>query len=187
MKIKIALLFILLVSISNASIVKVSRVIDGDTFETSEGEKVRMIGINAPEISDFYGEQAKNYLIRLILNKKIELVSDNFSSDRDRYGRLLRYVKLEGVDINQKMIADGYAFAYLKFNFSKSTSYEAVQVKSRELNQGIWGNSTGNVSNFQETIKDKQGTQNSIPTKYYIIGTLVSSLIIFGIYSAIKK
>jgi micrococcal nuclease len=184
MKTKITLLFILLVSICHASYVTVSRVIDGDTFETGNGEKVRMIGINAPEISDFYGEEAKNYLIRLILNKKIELISDNFSSDRDRYGRLLRYVKLEGVDINQKMIADGYAFAYLKFNFSKSTSYEAVQVKSRELNQGIWGNS-------QEELKSSKIENKTVdtkyPKKYYVVAFLLILLLFLGLYSVIKK
>ena len=45
---------------------KVTRIIDGDTFETETGEKVRLIGINAPEISDIYGQEAKEHLASLI-------------------------------------------------------------------------------------------------------------------------
>jgi len=88
---------------------KVTRIIDGDTFETETGEKVRLIGINAPEISDIFGQEAKQYLSDLIENKIVELQSDNISNDRDRYQRLLRYVILDGVDINKKMVSDGFA------------------------------------------------------------------------------
>ncbi len=107
---------------------KVTRVIDGDTFETETGEKVRLIGINAPEISDIFGQEAKQYLSDLILNKTVELQSDNISNDRDRYQRLLRYIILDGVDINKKMISDGFAFAYLKYHFSNSSEYEQAQI-----------------------------------------------------------
>ncbi len=86
-----------------------TRIIDGDTFETETGEKVRLIGINAPEISDIFGQEAKQYLSDLIENKIVELQSDNISNDRDRYQRLLRYVILDGVDINKKMVSDGFA------------------------------------------------------------------------------
>jgi micrococcal nuclease len=48
---------------------KVTRIIDGDTFETETGEKVRLIGINAPEISDIFGQEAKQHLANLIDQK----------------------------------------------------------------------------------------------------------------------
>src|SRR5699024_5466472 len=99
---------------------KVTRVIDGDTFEIESGEKVRLIGINAPEMSDFYGLEAKEHLTDLIENKSVYLQPDNISNDRDRYQRLLRYVIIGGIDVNKKMISDGFAFAYLKYKFSKS-------------------------------------------------------------------
>jgi micrococcal nuclease len=54
---------------------KVTRIIDGDTFETETGEKVRLIGINAPEISDIFGQEAKQYLSDLIENKTVDLQS----------------------------------------------------------------------------------------------------------------
>jgi micrococcal nuclease len=84
---------------------KVTRVIDGDTFETDTGEKVRLIGINAPEISDIFGQEAKQHLSDLIENKTVDLQTDNISNDRDRFQRLLRYVILDGVDINKKMVS----------------------------------------------------------------------------------
>jgi endonuclease YncB( thermonuclease family) len=50
---------------------KVTRIIDGDTFETETGEKVRLIGINAPEISDIFGQEAKQHLANLIDQKQL--------------------------------------------------------------------------------------------------------------------
>ena len=48
------------------------------------------------------------------MSKTVELQRDEISKDKDRYERLLRYVILEGIDINKKMIFEGYLFAYLK-------------------------------------------------------------------------
>ena len=165
---------------------KVTRVIDGDTFETETGEKVRLIGINAPEISDLFGQEAKQYLSDLIENKTVVLQSDNISKDRDRYQRLLRYVILDGVDINKKMVSDGFAFAYLKFNFKNSIEYEQSQIEARETNKGIWGNSK------KETIfneQEKKGTTfwQDITPKTYFIGFLVLILLIIGFYNYFKK
>jgi micrococcal nuclease len=165
---------------------KVIRVIDGDTFETENGEKVRLIGINAPEISDFYGQEAKNYLMSIVKNKIVELKTDNTSSDRDRYNRLLRYVFLSGVDINKKMILDGFGFAYLKFHFDKSDEYEKAQIISRELNKGIWGNSKKETNNLQKEKFDISIWTN-LSFKTYIVGSLVFLLSIIGIYSYFKK
>ena len=130
---------------------KVKRVIDGDTFETESGEKVRLIGINAPELSDIFGNEAKKYLSELIENKNIFLQCDNLSNDRDRYERLLRYVILDGVDINKKMVSEGFAFAYLKYHFSKSNDYEQAQMQAAETNKGIWGNNKKETS-FKNSI-----------------------------------
>jgi micrococcal nuclease len=165
---------------------KVTRVIDGDTFETETGEKVRLIGINAPEISDIFGEEAKQYLSDLIENKTVDLQTDNISNNRDHYQRLLRYVILDGVDINKKMVSDGYAFAYLKYHFSKSTDYEQAQIQSREANNGIWGDSK------KETIINEQEKKETIfwqdlSPKAYFVGSLVLFLLLVGLYNYFKK
>ncbi|MCD6381577.1 MAG: thermonuclease family protein, partial [Candidatus Aenigmarchaeota archaeon] len=69
---------------------EVSYVIDGDTIVLKNKQRVRLIGMNAPEIGDFYANDAKKYLCGLVCNKTIILESDKI--DRDQYGRLLRYV-----------------------------------------------------------------------------------------------
>ena len=165
---------------------KVRRVIDGDTFEAETGEKVRLIGINAPEISDIFGQEAKQYLSDLIENKTVDLQADNSSNNRDRYQRLLRYVILEGVDINKKMVSDGFAFAFLKYNFSKSTEYKHAQILSREANKGIWGDSKKEIIIYEH--ENKQTTfLRELSTKTYLLGYLVLILLIVGTYNYFKK
>ena len=165
---------------------KVTRVIDGDTFETESGEKVRLIGINAPEMSDFYGLEAKIYLKNLVENKVVDLKTDNISNDRDRYQRLLRYVIIDGIDVNKKMVADGFAFAYLKYKFSKSDLYENAQIGAREKNLGIWGNSQ-NESSKPKQFDETQGFWKTISPKAYFIISILILLILYGLYTYFKK
>jgi micrococcal nuclease len=165
---------------------KVKRIIDGDTFETEAGEKVRLIGINAPEISDIFGQEAKQHLASLIGGRDIELQSDQISSDRDRYNRLLRYVVLNGVDINRQMLLDGYAFAYLKYGFDRETEYKNAQLTASESGVGIWGN------NEKEKIVKQHDDQSegffrSLSSKAYFIMALVIILILIGFRSYYKR
>ena len=135
------IIFIILTTASfftYAQFTKVYRVIDGDTFETITGEKVRLIGINAPEIGDIFGIESKDHLYKLITGIEVELVSDKFSNNTDKYGRNLRYVLVNGDDINKQMISDGYAIAYLKYRFSKNEEYKNAQLESMSLDKGIW-------------------------------------------------
>ena len=115
------LLFIPLVSFGQDT--KVIRIIDGDTFEIENGDKVRMIGIDAPELKDNNGLESKNHLKFLIENKYVSLIKDEKNKNKDFFGRLLRYVYLNNYDVNLKMIEDGYANVYTKFKFTKSKEY----------------------------------------------------------------
>jgi micrococcal nuclease len=165
---------------------KVTRIIDGDTFETETGEKVRLIGINAPEISDIFGQEAKQYLSQLILDKNVELQSDNISNDRDRYQRLLRYIIVDGIDINKKMVSDGFAFAYLKYHFSKSNDYEQAQLEARETNKGIWGDSKKETI-IKEQEKKETSFWKDLSPKAYFVGFLVIILFLVGLFTYFKK
>jgi len=73
--------------ISNSAVM---RIIDGDTFEMASGEKIRLLCVDTPEENEKGFEEAKQYLSDLILNKKIRL--EKGVTDKDQYGRLLRYV-----------------------------------------------------------------------------------------------
>lgn len=92
----------------------VDRVVDGDTIYVSNSagvaEKVRFIGIDTPEEGKCGFSDSKAALEDLLGGHLVEL-SPGATTDRDRYGRLLRYVEVNGTDIGLQLIADGYAIA----------------------------------------------------------------------------
>lgn len=89
----------------------VIRVIDGDTFELYSGEIVRMICIDSPELGDAGSYEAKEYLEDLILDKEVRMEKD--VSEKDKYGRLLRYVWVDSygdeIFVNKMLVEEGYA------------------------------------------------------------------------------
>jgi endonuclease YncB( thermonuclease family) len=90
--------------------VLVTGVVDGDTVVVSPGGQVRVIGIDTPERGQrCYGE-ATEALKKLVLNKRVQIVSGK-TENRDRYRRLLRYVDVDGVDAGRSMIEHGFAIA----------------------------------------------------------------------------
>lgn len=131
----------------------VDRVVDGDTIvvsRPSESEqKVRLIGINSPESVDprravqCYGKEASDYLKLLLTGKQVTLVSDASQSDRDKYDRLLRYVFLDTENINQRMIADGYAYEYTyDVPYKYQLDFKSAQ-NNAEINRlGLWSKQT---------------------------------------------
>ena len=166
--------------------IKVTRIIDGDTFETETGDRVRLVGINAPEIRDIFGEEAKQHLILLIEGKTVDLEPDHTSNDRDRYNRLLRYIILDNIDINKQMVLDGYAFAYLKYHFDKEAEYKDAQLSAERNSAGIWGNSNkGKIISEQNSTKEN--LFNNISSEAYIIGGFIILLIFIGCYYYFKK
>ena len=129
---------------------KVERIIDGDTIRvTIDGRSVlvRFIGINAPEIehsnetAECFGYNSKFYLQSLIANSSVRLESDPNDSNKDKYGRLLRYVYPEdGTILNEKLVREGYAFAVV---YNKGNRYErllkSAQMDAQQNKVGYWG------------------------------------------------
>ena len=112
-------------------------VIDGDTFILSNGETVRLIGIDAPELSQPGGDKSRQYLTRLILKKGVTLKKGR--EDRDKYNRLLRFVYLGGTCINGEMIKQGYAEArYLTSNDSIRERYIQLEIEAEITKAGLW-------------------------------------------------
>lgn len=92
-------------------------VVDGDTIRMN-GEKIRLVGFNTPEISEpacpaeaAKGEQAKLRLLELLNSGSIALAA-TADRDRDRYGRLLRQVTVNGRDVADTLISEGLAEPY---------------------------------------------------------------------------
>ena len=88
----------------------VTRVIDGDTFEIDSGEHVRFICVDAPERGMKGAEEASEFLTELIENKTVLLERD--VSERDAYGRLLRYVFMDDVFVNRLLVRKNYATVF---------------------------------------------------------------------------
>lgn len=128
--------------LSNKTPAVVSRVIDGDTIVIVSGEKVRLIGINTPEKGRPYFEEAKDKLAEVVEGKTVELEKD--ISERDRYGRLLRYIWLDGACVNLEMVRQGFAFSY---TYPPDVKYQdkilAAQKQAREKQIGLWAPTNG--------------------------------------------
>lgn len=89
----------------------VTYVFDGDSIEVEiEGrkEEIRMIGINAPEGDECFGERARDALMTYLNGGVVDLAGGS-DVDVDQYGRLLRYVYVDAENINGQMLADGNA------------------------------------------------------------------------------
>jgi len=99
------LMFLVLISCVNTE--KVTGVVDGDTFTIKDGMSVRLLGINAPELNEPGGDIAKDILTSLILNRNVRLEKD--ITDKDNYGRLLRYVYQGNTFVNAEIVRNGYA------------------------------------------------------------------------------
>ena len=93
-----------------ASQAEVIRVIDGDTIVIAGDERVRPIGIDTPEKGQCGFEEAKQALEKLLASGPATFYSGT-TSDKDMYGRLLRYIEVEGIDVGLNLISNGFAIA----------------------------------------------------------------------------
>jgi len=128
--------------------VKVFKVIDGDTFWVDDGNsqfKVRFIGIDAPETRNtkfkkkgYYAQEAKDYLTKVSLHKKVKLVWD--VQKVDRYQRALAYVYLEdGTFLNANLVENGYAVvSTFPPNIKHVDLFLKLQYNAREKQYGLW-------------------------------------------------
>jgi len=124
-----------------SSIFKVFRTIDGDTIELTNGQMVRLLGIDTPEKRQYYYEEASKRLEELTKGKEVFLEKD--VTNRDNYGRLLRYVYVGSLFVNLEMIKEGYAQAFvvapnLKYSYVFLKADNATKVKGI----GIWINNS---------------------------------------------
>ena len=119
---------------------QVTSIIDGDTIYIEGGEKVRLVCINTPEVGEEGYEEARDYLESLVLYHEISLEKDK--SERDQYGRLLRYVYTwDGRFVNEMLVREGYAKAY---RFPPDTKYcdlmEKAEASAKAERLGLWKN-----------------------------------------------
>lgn len=125
-------------------LVKVKRVIDGDTILLQNGERIRYIGVNAPEIdhspkgAEPLGREAKEANRRLVEGKRVRLEFD--AERRDKYGRLLAYVFLEdGTFANGWLVERGLAKAVsYPPNLKYQDLLKKLEQEAQEKRLGVW-------------------------------------------------
>lgn len=136
-------------------IARVRFVYDGDTILLSNGEKVRYLGINAPELDpegnrhEFMAIAARKFNTKLVKGKKVRLEFDK--ERRDRYGRLLAYVYLvkTGEMVNMLMLKNGMAYALLKRpNVKYRDLFLKCQREAMQKKIGIWSRPFKNDERF---------------------------------------
>ena len=87
------------------------KVTDGDTIQLPTGQYVRIIGINTPEVDQCGYQEAKTALSQLIGTNTPTLVNPTEVDDKDKYGRLLRYVEVGSQDLGLTLLNQGLAEA----------------------------------------------------------------------------
>ncbi len=142
--------------------VYVERVVDGDTLKLSGGERVRLIGVDTPEV--YYseklirdaartgkdiksiqalGRKASEFTKRLCSGRRIRLEFD--VEKRDRYKRLLAYVYLEdGTFVNARILEEGFGQVMtIPPNVKYAEYFLKLQQEARNNHKGLWGEKDG--------------------------------------------
>jgi micrococcal nuclease len=135
----------------------VIRVVDGDTLKLSNGEKVRLIGVDTPEVHASnklardvarskidaslitgMGKKASDFTKSLVLGKNVRIEYD--VKKRDRYDRILAYIYLDdGTFVNAKLIENGYAQVMtVPPNVKYSDLFIKLERQARQAGKGLW-------------------------------------------------
>ena len=122
---------------------KVVRVSDGDTCDVEVGPgktvRVRIYGIDAPELSQDFGREARKYLDQRIFRETVTV--EKFYDDQ--YGRCVGRILLNGQDLALELLREGIVWHYVQY--SSDQSYSIAERLAREAQKGVWkGASDGN-------------------------------------------
>jgi len=145
------LIFIFILFLSNFVHAKaieglVVGVSDGDTITVLDQQKntfkIRLLGIDAPEKQQAFGEKSKQSLHDLVHSKQVRIEYDK----EDKYGRIVGKVTVEDVDICLQQLVLGMAWHYKKYQNEQSVSdralYSETELKSKSLKLGLWTDDT---------------------------------------------
>ncbi len=122
----------------------VSHVVDGDTVILENHQRVRFIGIDAPEVDhprynrvgEPFGEAAKTYLKSRIEGQEVRL--EPGPEAFDKYGRRLAYVYLGDECLNATLLREGYAEAIRKLPYDRKSQFLELEAEAKVQNRGIW-------------------------------------------------
>ena len=119
---------------------RVTKVVDGDSLEVGyAGRKIklRLWGIDAPEIRQAYGKQAKVWLAAMVNGRRIEAQG----KDIDLYNRLVALVWVDGRSVNEEMVRQGAAWVYRRYCHEQiCDTWQSLQDEARLARRGLWAN-----------------------------------------------
>lgn len=144
---------------------KVVGVVDGDTVTVMDKNfrqiTVRLAGIDAPEKQQDFGNVSKEFLAKLIFEKKVTIVAGK----TDKYGRMIGKILLDGKDINLAMVEAGLAWHYKEYEDEQSAEdrekYAQAEINARKSLAGLWQQS--NAVKPSDFRKSKTTDSISIP------------------------
>lgn len=140
------------IQIQKTQKVKLVRVVDGDTLVLNihgENKKIRLIGMNSPESVkphspiECFGKEASVHAKEILKNKNLSFTPDSSQGTRDRFGRLLAYVFMNGKNFAEMMIADGYAYEYTyDKKYLYQSDFKKAEREARINERGLWSPDT---------------------------------------------
>lgn len=142
-------------------VVLVTRIVDGDTFDVVDGRRMRMEGVDAPELDQPYGKQARKWLGLLIGDRQVQVSSAKPAA----YSRYQVRVVFENVDINGIMVLGGHAWCDQRY--SHDPRWVQYQRTAMRRGVGIWSG-TGPVAPWEwrsshERVSSPVGRGVAIP------------------------
>ena len=124
----------------NVGPITVTEVSDGDTLKLSDGKTFRLYGVNAPEVKEPFFEEAKAFTQNLVLEKEISFEQEN-NYKVDKFGRVLGYVFIDGVNLNIELVRNGLARVVLYEKRAKIKYQDellSAEKSAKELKLSIW-------------------------------------------------
>ncbi|HOM17114.1 MAG TPA: thermonuclease family protein [Thermoguttaceae bacterium] len=129
----------------HSSFAELKRVIDGDTFELSDGVRVRLIGVDAPELGragqspEPFSREATLFAENFLASGPVRLEDDPYER-QDRYGRRLAYVWVGQRMLNEELVRAGLARHRPEFNYleERKWRFALAEQEARQARRGLW-------------------------------------------------
>ena len=129
-------------ALAEAIVGRVVSIADGDTMTVLDANntqhRIRLAGIDAPEKRMPFGQRAKEQLSELVFSKDVNVET----SKKDRYGRSVAVIVVDGADANLAMVTAGMAWHYKQYESEQSTTdrqfYASAENQARSRRDGLW-------------------------------------------------
>jgi micrococcal nuclease len=136
MRLVLLIFFLLLIPSPNSFYAKVVGVHDGDSITvltaSNQQIKVRLEGVDCPELKQDYGQKAKQYTSSLCFQKQVRIET----TGKDRYGRTLAFVYVGNTCINKELLKAGMAWHFKKYN--SNSELGRLENAARSKKTGLW-------------------------------------------------